>query len=67
MSTLFFNTANLDSILDWRAENCAEIKQNRTELSCAERSGADIVGCSEEEPCLCHSEGVDVEEGTWSL
>ena len=66
MSTLFSNTANLESILDWRAVNYAEMKHNRTELSCAEGSGADIVGCAEEEPCLCHSEGVDVEEGTCS-
>ena len=67
MSTLFSNTANLDSNLDWRAENYAEMKRNRTEVSWTGGSGAEEVCCSKEEPCLCHSEGVDVEEGTWSL
>ena len=41
---------------------------NKIELSWAEVSDPDTVGCAEV-PCLCHSVGVDVEEGTegWSF
>ena len=65
---MFSNIANLESIFDCIAANCAEINLNKIEFSCAEESGTDTVGGAEV-PCLCHSIGVDVEEGTegWSF
>ena len=65
---MFSNIANLESIFDWIATNYAEMNLNKTELSCAEESGADTVGGAEVS-CLCHYVGVEVEEGTkgWSF
>ena len=65
---MFSNIANLESILDYIAENCAEMNLNKIEFSCAEESCTDIVGGAEV-PCLCHYVGVEIKEGTegWSL
>ena len=65
---MFSSIANLESIFDWITANYVEMNLNKIELSWAEVFGADIVGGAKV-PCLCHSVGVDVEEGTegWSL
>ena len=65
---MFSNITNLESIFDCMVANCAEMNLNKTEFSCAEEYSADTVGRAEV-PCLCHSVGVDVEEGRegWSF
>ena len=60
---MFFNLVNLESIFDCIAANWSEINLNNTEFSWADGSGADTKDCVEI-PCLCHSVGVEVEEGT---